>query len=68
MFTATSTALSTVHQNDQVRPGSRFVTIYPGPHYATKTPPASSIAPSTNEFELDADVKAKFLFCQVARK
>lgn len=66
MFTATSTALSTVHQNVKVQAGSRFVTIYP--HYATKTPPASSIAPSTNEFELDADVKAKFLFCQVARK
>lgn len=31
------------------------------PHDPTKTPQANSIAPSANEFELDADVKAKFL-------
>lgn len=40
--------------------GCYFMTIYSLPH--TKMPPASSIAPSTNEFGLDADVKAKFVF------
>jgi hypothetical protein len=64
---STSTArVSPIYHNIKVRPGSHFVMIYP--HDPTKTPQANSIAPSANEFGLDADVKAKFLFCQVMQK
>ena len=33
----------------------------------TRTPLASSIAPSKNKFGLDADVNAEFVFCRVRK-